>query len=249
MPITWWSQLIWLSALTLGSFLVTWLVTDVFRIGRTPYIAFLAVLTGGFLFGYLGWSKMDVSAFLTHQWPWGLLGVAIAGPLLIMLLAQGRRAQSQILAPAPRPQGLRLVGVLLWEGVVYGTAEGLLLSVLPVLVTWQMLSALGWTQTWIGVVFTGVFAIVASLLVIVVHHLGYREFRGPQIAGAMMSCGILSLAYLLTANPLAAIGGHIIMHMGAVLQGIALPPRQEQGTPRENAAARRKFAHTGTASN
>lgn len=133
-----------------------------------------------------------------------------------------------VMALTPRPEGLRLVGALLWEGVVYGTAEGLLLSVLPVLATWQTLSALGWTQSWIGVVFASVLVIVASLLVIVVHHLGYREFRGPQIAGAVMGCGILSLAYLLTVNPLAAVGGHIIMHMGAVFRGIELPPQQEK---------------------
>ncbi len=29
MPIPWWSQLIWLGALVLGAFLVTWIVTDV----------------------------------------------------------------------------------------------------------------------------------------------------------------------------------------------------------------------------
>jgi hypothetical protein len=71
-------------------------------------------------------------------------------------------------------------------------------------------------------------ALVASVFVIVVHHLGYREFRGPQVAGAAMTCGILSLAYLLTVNPLAAMGGHIIAHTGAVLRGIELPPHQEK---------------------
>ncbi len=228
MPITWWSQLIWLLAIALGSFLVTWIFTDLLRFTRTAYIGVLAVVTGVFLYGYLSWSNADWGAFISYQWVWGLIGAVVAGFLLIVMLALGeRRSKSPVLTSTPRPEGLHLVGALLWEGVVYGAAEGLLLSVLPVLTTWQALSALGWTQSWIGVVFTGLLALVASLLVIVVHHLGYREFRGPQIAGTAM-IGILSLAYLLTVNPLAAMGGHIIMHTGALLHGTELPPHQEK---------------------
>lgn len=229
MPITWWSQLIWLLALALGSFLVTWIFTDLLRFARTAYIGVLTVVTGGFLFGYLSWSNADWGAFISYQWFWGLVGAVIAGPLLVVLMVQAaKRTQSRVLAPTPRPEGLHLVGAVLWEGVVYGIDEGLLLSVLPVLMTWQALSALGWTQSWIGVVFTGAVALVASVFVIVVHHLGYREFRGPAVAGAVMTCGILSLAYLLTMNPLAAMGGHIIAHSGVILLGRELPPPQEK---------------------
>ncbi len=39
---------------------------------------------------------------------------------------------------------------------------------------------------------------------------------------------LLSLAYLLTMNPLAAAVGHSIMHIGAVLNGIELPPHREK---------------------
>ena len=110
---------------------------------------------------------------------------------------------------------------------MYGVAEALLLSVLPALVAWQTLSALGWTQSWMGVVFSGVLALGASEVVIVAHHLGYREFRGPQIVEPVGTCGILSLAYLLTQNPLAAVGGHIVLHALSVLRCIELPPLQE----------------------
>jgi hypothetical protein len=151
MPIPWWSQLIWLGALILGAFLVTWICIDLLRFTQTVYISVLAVVTGVFLFAYLSWSNMDWRAFISHQWVWGLVGAVVAGPLLIMLLAQGaKRSHSRVLAPTPRPEGLRLVGALLWEGVMYGIAEGLFLSVLPVLVTWQTVSALGWTQSWMG---------------------------------------------------------------------------------------------------
>ena len=229
MQITWWSQLIWLLALALGSFLVTWIFADLLRFTQTSYIGVLALVTGGFLYGYMSWSNTNWGTFLSYQWIWGLIGAVVSGALLIVLVArQAGRSKSPILASTPRPEGLHLVGALLWESVVYGIAEAILLSVLPALITWQAFSAYGWTSSWIGVVFAGLFALVASLFIIVVHHLGYREFRGPQVAGAAVACGILTLAYLLTMNPLAAMGGHIILHAGAVLRGAELPPHQEK---------------------
>jgi hypothetical protein len=107
-------------------------------------------------------------------------------------------------------------------------AEGLLLSVLPVLITWQALSSLQWTQSWYGLLLSGIIALLASVVVIVVHHLGYREFRGRKLVFAVAGCAPLSLAYLLTMNPLAAGVGHSILHMGAVLRDVELPPHQEK---------------------
>ena len=66
---------------------------------------------------------------------------------------------------------------------------------------------------------------VASLAVIVIHHLGYRGFHSPAaLATVMVGCGLLSLAYLLTASPLAAVGGHILLHTALNLRGTELPP-------------------------
>ncbi len=93
--------------------------------------------------GYLSWSNTDWGAFLSNQWLWGLVGAIIVGLLLIVMLARGSRSQAQMFASAPRPEGLRLVGALLWEGLVHGMAEGLLLSVLPVLITWATVNFAG----------------------------------------------------------------------------------------------------------
>jgi hypothetical protein len=69
--------------------------------------------------------------------------------------------------------------------VVYGTAEGLLLSVLPV-VTWQLLAALDWTDGWLAVA-AGATALAASVAVIVAYHLGYREYRGPAMRSSVVA--------------------------------------------------------------
>ncbi len=228
MPITWWSELIWLLALALASFLVTWIFTDLFHLTQTPYIGVLAVVTGALLAGYLSWSNTDWVTFLSYNWLWGLVGAIIASSLIIVGLLRSMRSQPEMLGTAPRPEGMRLVGALLWEGFVYGMAEGLLLSVLPVLITWQALASLHWTQSWYGIILSGIIALLASVIVIAVHHLGYHEYRGRKLVSAEVGCAPLSLAYLLTMNPLAAGVGHSILHMAAVLRGIELPPHQEK---------------------
>ncbi len=228
MPITVWSQLIWLLALALASFLVTWIFTDLFHLTQTPYIGVLAVVTGALLVGYLSWSNTDWIKFLSNNWLWGLVGAIIFSSLIIVGLLRSMRSQPEMLGAVPRPEGIRLVGALLWEGLVYGMAEGLLLSVLPALITWQALSSLDWTQSWYGIILSGIIALLASVIVIMVHHLGYREYRGRKLISAEVGCAPLSLAYLLTMNPLAAGLGHSILHMAAVLRGIELPPHQEQ---------------------
>jgi hypothetical protein len=215
--ISWLGSLTWLLAIIVAGFLVTWVLTDLLGMRRTPYILPLALVTGGLTWGYLSWSDTGLGRFMTNRWGWGVIGAAVTGTILAAMM----RAQQG----GPRPRGWSLAGILLWEGVVYGTAEGLLLSVLPVLVTWQAFGTVGWTSGTGKVLVAGAAAILASLAMIVIHHLGYRGFRDPAILATVMTgCGLLSVAYLLTASPLAAVGGHIIMHMAANLHGVELSP-------------------------
>jgi hypothetical protein len=66
---------------------------------------------------------------------------------------------------------------------------------------------------------------LASLVVIVVHHLGYRGFHNrAALVPVMVGCGLLSLAYLLTASPLSAVGGHILLHTALARRGTEMPP-------------------------
>ena len=215
--ISWLGALGWLSAIAAASFLVAWVLTSLLGVRRTPYIAALALLTGGLTFGYLAWSDTSLGSFATDHWGWGLAGAAVAGAILARL--------SRHQPGGPRPHGSRLAATLAWEGVVYGAAEGLLLSVLPVLVTWQAFAAHGWTSGTGRALVAGTAAMGASLAVIVIHHLGYRGFHSrAALPPVMVGCGLLSLAYLLTASPLAAVGGHILLHTALTLRGTELPP-------------------------
>jgi hypothetical protein len=123
--------------------------------------------------------------------------------------------------------GSALVGSLAWLGLVYGALDAVLLSVVPVLAVYgsrppEALSSAAARIQW------GALSLLASLAVTASYHLGFAEFRGPNLVQPLIGNGIVTLAYLLAGNPLAPILAHVIMHGAAVLHGAAsttqLPP-------------------------
>lgn len=221
------------------AFLVTWVVTDLGHVARTPYVAILFFTTLALAAGYLAWSGTSPVDLVASGWAWGLLGGAVAAGAVTPLVRR--------LPKGPRPEGIQLVGRLLWEGVVYGTAEAILLATLPVLAVWQGADALGWTDAALGRTMSGALAVTGAVFVIVVHHLGYREFRSrasrKKLLGAMVGCGIQALAFLLTGNVLAPIVAHIALHWQLTLRGNEMPPEsgarpEARGAGRESADVR-----------
>ena len=219
----WQEALAAFAVISLVAFSVSGVVTDLGHVSRTPYVAILTLTTLALATGYLAWSGTSVTALVTEGWVWGVLGGVVTAALIVPLV---RRLPS-----GPRPESSQLVGRLLWEGVVYGTAEGILLATLPVLAIWQAADALGWTGTALGVAAKGALALVGALFVIAVHHLGYREFRPRasrrKLLGPLMGCGLQAMAFLLTGNVLAPIVAHIVLHWQLTLRGNEMPPTSE----------------------
>ena len=219
----WQEALAGFAVISVVAFLVTWVVTDLAGVTRTPYIAVLAFTTIALAGGYLAWSGTAVTDLVATGWGWGVLGGLVAAASVAPLV--------QRLRVGPRPHGAELAGRLLWEGLVYGTAEAILLATLPVLAVWQAADALGWTDTAWQNAASGAVATMGALFVIVVHHLGYREFRArssrTMLVGAMVGCGVQALAFLLTGNVLAPIVAHILLHSQLTLRGNEMPPASE----------------------
>lgn len=232
--IDWWMTLSALGVIAVVAFLVSWVLTDVLRLPRAAYLTALMVVTAAATYGYLAWSGTDAWAFVSRNWVWGIVGAVVSGGIgagAIMTAANRRRVPR-----AAHRSMLATTETLVWEDLLYGAAEGLLLSALPVLAAWQSFQLLGWTGTTAGDVGSGVLAFLASVFVIWVHHLGYREFRGsPDMAMPIIGCGILSLAYLLARSPIAPVGGHFLLHSGISLRGLSMPPYSK--TLREEAEA------------
>ncbi len=216
----WSYYLIWLAGAAVLGFLTPALFAGVLKMPRLVYLIPYVLLAGSFVFAFFRWSNTDWVALLKQHWVLGLIGAILLG----IFTVNNIRSQPS----SPSSTGLELVIDLLWLGVVYGALDALLLSVVPVLATWQAFSLLGWTASWVGKVGVGALALVASLLVTAAYHLGYPEYRGFAIASPVFGNGMMTLGYLITTNPLAAILSHIAMHVAGVLQGpatvVQLPP-------------------------
>jgi hypothetical protein len=216
----WYLYLGWIAAAALLGFLISAIFAGGLRLQRSIYLIPYVVFVSLFLYAYVRWSGLAVGDLFRHHWVWGLVGAVLLSAFTV------NNVLSQPVSP--RAQGLTLAFDLLWSGVVYGLADALLLSVLPVLATWQAFSLLNWTASWPGKILVGVIAIFASLLVTVAYHLGYPEYQGKGLFGPVVGNTAMTLGYLLTNNPLAAVLSHIAMHIAGVLRGpgsvVQLPP-------------------------
>jgi hypothetical protein len=214
-PVPWVGSLLWLICVAVASFVVSEIVATRYRVTRGPYIAVLTVVVAALSVGYVAWAGLDPIQLLTTHWGWGVL----AGLLIGAVLAAGVSR----MPVEHRYTGESLGPRLFWEAVVYGIAEGVLLSTLPVLITWQMIHTLGWTGV-AGTLAGWTLPIVASIVVIIVHHLGYWNYRNKELSTISLGCGLLSLGYLITGSPIAPTLGHVLLHAAALLHGEQLPP-------------------------
>jgi hypothetical protein len=216
----WYAYVAWIIASGLLGFALSKIFAGMLRLKRNLFLIPYVGIGGLFLYAYVRWSAISVGELIRQNWIWGLVGA------VLLALFTVRNVLSQPVSP--RSRGLLLLFDLVWSGVAYGSMDALLLTILPVLATWQAGALLNWTVNWPGKVLVGIIALLASILVTAVYHLGYPEYRGRGLVGPVVGNSSMTLGYLLTNNPLAAIFSHIAMHVAAVLHGPAsvmqLPP-------------------------
>jgi hypothetical protein len=216
----WWQELVWVAAAGLVGFATTAVLAWWLAMPRSWLVLVYAAVTVPLFVVYARWSGIDPRAIAVRHWRLGVAGAVVAGALLA--------AAVQNQDGSARPGGVHLAWDIFWLGLVYGVIDALLLNVLPVLATWRALSRRGWTERWAGKVGVGALALLASLLVTAAYHLGYPEFQWTDVKDPLIGNAVASLSYVVTANPIAAIGSHVAMHVAAVLHGaegtVQLPP-------------------------
>jgi hypothetical protein len=214
-------HLVWILGAGLWAGAVAALFAGTLHLPRSIYLAPYAALVGAFLFAYFRWSGLDLRAEARRRWKWGAMGALVWGAWAVAFGVWPQPASVQ-------SEGWQLAWDVFWLGIVYGTVDGLLLSVMPMLAAWRACAAWGWTANWRGRAGTALVALLASLLVTGLYHVGYPEYRGARVAEPLFGNGMLSVSYLVTTNPIAPVGSHIAMHIGAVFHGPAsvsqLPP-------------------------
>ena len=201
------AQLEWLAAGLLVAFTIPFVFADLLGMPRDLYLAvYVAGVTA--LFGTWLRTRPHPRAVLLRRWPWGIaLGLVAAGVLALMVL----RSEDA----TARPGGLELGAALLWRGVVYGAADGVLLSVFPILVTVAAFGGLHGRTRRKALALAA--ALAASIAFTAVYHAGYSDFRSGKIRKPIAGDVVWSAPTLATMSPLGAPVAHIGLHVSAVL--------------------------------
>jgi hypothetical protein len=211
----------WLLAGMAVAFLVPFVVADELGIQRDVYlVVYLAAVIGLFL----GWALdtgQSLREMVVRRWRLAVgLGVAFAG--IGAVIAAGAENGSE------HPGGIEFIGALLWRGILYGAADGLLLSAFPILLVFAALENSRLRTRAGGLIAIGAVAMVASLTMTAVYHAGYSDFRGSKLRKPVTGDLVWSVPTLATLNPLGAPIAHVGVHIAAVVHNydtdLFLPP-------------------------
>jgi hypothetical protein len=177
-----------------------------------------------FAFGlFVAWAQFtgqSLRALLRHRVLLAvMLGLAFAGVMAAVALRE---------PSGPQPDTLELTGALLWRGIVYGFAYGILLSAFPILVVFAALANTRLRRRMLGTVAIGAVALVASMGMTAAYHAGYSDFRSDKLRKPVAGDVIWSIPTLVTLNPVGAPIAHAGLHVTAVLHDyetdLFLPP-------------------------
>jgi hypothetical protein len=204
-------NIIWILIAAILGFGIAAIFAGLLKLQRNVYLIIYIPLILALFIWFVISMNISVADLFLHNWYWGLIGAIIAGAFVV------KNVFSQ--PPSEKSRGMSFLIDIIWPGLIYGLSDALLLSVLPILSVYLTFSGSSFAELWFGKIGIGIMALLASFLVTTAYHLGYPEFRGNQVIWPNVGNGVLSLAYILTLSPLAAILPHMAMHVAAMLHG------------------------------
>ena len=174
---------------------------------------------------FVAWARdtgQPLREMLARRWRLALaLGIVFAGASAAIALSNDGTSH---------PGGVQYAGAILWRGILYGTADGLLLSAFPILVVFAALRDSKLRQHRRGVIAVGALAMLASLTITATYHLGYSDFRSSKLRKPVAGDLIWSVPTLATLNPIGAPMAHVGLHVAAVTHSyhtdLFLPPHR-----------------------
>jgi hypothetical protein len=219
--------ILWIAGGAVLSFAVSALFAGRMQLERNYYLLVYVPISAFFIAGFYLWSGTDIVAQFTTKWMWGVLGAAVVGFIAVRDVLKQQ--------PYPRRRKWGFAIDLLWPGLAYGLADGMLLSVFPIMAVYYAAPEIRLTDTFLGGnLAVALAALAASLVITLIYHLGYPEFRGKQVLWTLVGNGLMSVAFLLTGNPIAAVASHIAMHTTSMVHGrettLQLPPHYRKGS-------------------
>jgi hypothetical protein len=213
----------WVAAGLVLAFATPYLLADVLRVERDLYYGLYALVVFGFFGLWLRASGESLRATVLRKRRVAAFLTLLAGALLVAI-ALGDAATA-------RPHGLRLAAAIVWRGIVYGAADGVLLSAFPILAVFAAFSARPLRERRLRArVGIGALALAVSLLFTAVYHVGYSDFRGAKVRKPLVGDVVWSAPTLATLNPVGAPLAHVALHVTAVVHGYEtdtfLPPHR-----------------------
>jgi len=216
----------WLAAAFPFAFAIPFLFTDLLDVNRDLFYGFYAFAVAGFVTAWArdtGLTRRD----LLRNWRWGVLLGALGAAATTFIVFRTEDATS-------RPGGLELGAAIFWRGIVYGATDGVLLSVFPILAVFGAFAGSRLRRRASGVVLIATLAMIASLGVTAVYHLGYSDFRSSKVRKPVGGDLVWSAPTLVTLSPFGAPIAHAGLHVSAVVHSYDtqtfLPPH-EPGEP------------------
>jgi hypothetical protein len=213
----------WLAGALAFAFAVPFLLADVLELNRDLFYGLYTLAVLGLFVLWSRSTEYDLVRAIKRRWPWALgLGLAVAGFVTVIVL----RTEDA----TSRPDGIELVGAVLWRGIVYGATDGLLLSAFPILVVFAAMAESRLNRRFRGKVVIGLVALLASLAMTAAYHAGYSDFRSDKVLKPLSGDLVWSVPTLVTLNPIGAPIAHAGMHTTAVLHSYEtdtyLPPHR-----------------------
>jgi hypothetical protein len=206
----------WLAAGLVVGFAVPFVFADLLRLPRDLYYGVHAAAVAGFFLLWARATGQRLDLMVRRRWRLAVvLGLIVAVVLALVVVRTEPRSVG--------PEGLALVGAVLWRGVVYGAADGLLLSAFPILAVFAAAEDSRLRRHRPGRIGVGALALLASLLMTVVYHLGYPDVRSAKLAKPVVGDLVWSVPTLVTLNPVGAPLAHAGLHVAAVLHSPDTP--------------------------
>jgi hypothetical protein len=213
---------LWLLAGFPFAFAVPFLLADTLGLNRDLFYGLYALAVAVFIAAWArdtGLTRRD----LLRNWRWGLALGALGAAITAFIVFRTEDATD-------RPGGLELVGAMLWRGVLYGATDGVLLSVFPILAVFAAFAGTRLRRRVSGKIVIGTIAMLASIGITAVYHLGYSDFRSEKVRKPIVGDVIWSAPTLATLSPFGAPIAHIGLHVSAVVHSSEtetfLPPHE-----------------------
>ena len=125
------------------------------KLKRNIYLLFYIPVVLAFVVLFVISNDINIKEQLLHNWYWGIAGALVAALFVI------KNVYSQ--PSSARNKNAALLVDILWPGLMYGLADALLLSIVPILAIRSTFAGMDWPVDWQGRISLGVLAMLASL--------------------------------------------------------------------------------------